>query len=184
MCLCVPQRPGERRGSADGAFAFPTPTTPATATTTAAAAAATVVISYNSNNNGKSSSSEDHGVVLNTNTPPDGVSGVSDVTLDDFGVDLSLLRYQTIEEMQFYGHKQPTVTKSLSDLVIYTRAVKFTRFASKPLARQGKGRVESGSGGATNGDAGDDADGAAATAAGGSAGQPVFAYELSSFNGE
>lgn len=49
-----------------------------------------------------------------------------------------LARYQTVEELQFYGHKQPVVAQALSNLVIYTRAVKFTRFASRKLIHRSK----------------------------------------------
>lgn len=41
----------------------------------------------------------------------------------------SLSKFQTVEELQQYGHKQPIVAEELSDMIFYTRAVKFTRFA-------------------------------------------------------
>ncbi len=41
----------------------------------------------------------------------------------------SLSKFQTVEELMQYGHKQPVVAEELSDMIFYTRAVKFTRFA-------------------------------------------------------
>ncbi|EDQ91840.1 uncharacterized protein MONBRDRAFT_23046 [Monosiga brevicollis MX1] len=39
--------------------------------------------------------------------------------------------YQTVEELARFGHKQPNVHPSLSNLIIYTRAVKFSVFATR-----------------------------------------------------
>ena len=48
-------------------------------------------------------------------------------------------KYQTVEQLAAFGYKQPLVHPALSNLVIYTRAVKFTVFAARVRGEAQKG---------------------------------------------